>query len=88
MTRDHSLPEDSYKEAKPDMTEEEQKTSSQERHHTGLGMRESVQVDIRHDTLLPGDTIFLCCDGLTGMIDDQSILKIVLAAGEDPESRR
>ncbi|MBL8633158.1 MAG: Stp1/IreP family PP2C-type Ser/Thr phosphatase [Myxococcales bacterium] len=85
MTRDHSLLED-YKEAKPDMTEEEQKNFPHKNVITrALGMRESVQVDIRHDTLLPGDTIFLCCDGLTGMIDDQTIMKICLAAGEDLE---
>lgn len=83
MTRDHSLLED-YKEAKPDMTEEEQKNFPHKNVITrALGMRETVQVDIRYDALLPGDTIFLCCDGLTGMIDDQGILKIVQAAGED-----
>ena len=47
MTRDHSLLED-YKEAKPDMTEEEQRNFPHKNVITrALGMRETVQVDIR-----------------------------------------
>ena len=46
MTRDHSLLED-YKEAKPDMTEEEQRNFPHKNVITrALGMRETVQVDI------------------------------------------
>jgi len=85
MTRDHSLLED-YKEAKPDMTEEEQRNFPHKNVITrALGMRETVQVDIRHDQIQHGDTIMLCCDGLTGMLDDQRIYDIVKAADEDLE---
>src|SRR5579864_2801101 len=85
LTRDHSLLED-YKEAKPDMTEEEQRNFPHKNVITrALGMRETVQVDIRHDQIQHGDTIMLCCDGLTGMIDDLRIHEIVKAAEEDLE---
>jgi len=85
MTRDHSLLED-YKEAKPDMTEEEQRNFPHKNVITrALGMRETVQVDIKHDPITAGDTYMLCCDGLTGMIDDQRIGEIITNAGEDLE---
>jgi protein phosphatase len=83
MTRDHSLLED-YKEAKPDMTEEEQRNFPHKNVITrALGMRETVQVDIKHDQIQPGDVFMLCCDGLTGMIDDQRIAEIIRNADED-----
>ena len=85
ITRDHSLLED-YKEAKPDMTEEEQRNFPHKNVITrALGMRETVQVDIKHDQIMPGDVFMLCCDGLTGMIDDQRIAEIIRAADEDLE---
>lgn len=85
ITRDHSLLED-YKEAKPDMTEEEQRNFPHKNVITrALGMRETVQVDIKHDQIQVGDTFMLCCDGLTGMIDDQRIAEIIRNADEDLE---
>src|SRR5512143_1888110 len=85
ITRDHSLLED-YKEAKPDMTEEEQRNFPHKNVITrALGMRETVQVDIKHDQIQPGDVFMLCCDGLTGMIDDQRIAEIIRNADEDLE---
>ena len=83
MTRDHSLLED-YKEAKPDMTEEEQRNFPHKNVITrALGMRETVQVDIRPEPIQVGDVFMLCCDGLTGMIDDQRIAEIIRNADED-----
>jgi serine/threonine protein phosphatase PrpC len=83
ITRDHSLLED-YKEAKPDMTEEEQRNFPHKNVITrALGMRETVQVDIKYDSLQNGDTLMLCCDGLTGMIDDNRICEIIRQCDED-----
>ncbi len=77
LTRDHSLLED-YKEAKPDMTEEEERNFPHKNVITrALGMRETVQVDIRAHKILPGDHYLLCSDGLSGMISDPQILQIV-----------
>lgn len=85
MTRDHSLLED-YKEAKPDMSEDEQRNFPHKNVITrALGMRDSVQVDIRNDSIESGDTFLLCCDGLSGMIEDKRMQEIVQSANGDLE---
>jgi serine/threonine protein phosphatase PrpC len=85
MTRDHSLLED-YKEAKPDMSDEEQRNFPHKNVITrALGMRDTVQVDIKHDSIEDADTFLLCCDGLSGMIDDKKMIEIVKSADGDLE---
>ena len=80
LTRDHSLLED-YKEAKPDMTEEEERNFPHKNVITrALGMRESVQVDVRAHQIQSGDVYVLCSDGLSGMITDPQIHNIVANA--------
>src|SRR6185295_5957922 len=80
ITRDHSLLED-YKEAKPDMTEEEQRNFPHKNVITrALGMRDTVQVDIKPHQIMDGDVYLMCSDGLSGMVDDQTILRIVAGA--------
>ncbi len=77
ITRDHSLLED-YKEAKPDMTEEEQRNFPHKNVITrALGMRDTVQVDIKPHQIMDGDYYIMCSDGLSGMIDDPNILRVV-----------
>jgi serine/threonine protein phosphatase PrpC len=77
ITRDHSLLED-YKEAKPDMTEEEERNFPHKNVITrALGMRETVQVDIRGHQIKSGDVYILCSDGLSGMVTDPQILEVV-----------
>ncbi len=76
LTRDHSLLED-YKEAKPDMTEEEERNFPHKNVITrALGMRETVQVDIRAHQIKSGDVYLLCSDGLSGMVPDDQINQI------------
>jgi protein phosphatase len=76
LTRDHSLLED-YKEAKPDMTEEEERNFPHKNVITrALGMRETVQVDIRSHQIKSGDVYILCSDGLSGMVVDNQIGQI------------
>ncbi len=73
MTRDHSLLED-YKDARPEMSEEEQRKFPHKNVITrALGMRESVQVDVMSDDIKDGDIYLLCSDGLSGMVDDKKI---------------
>ena len=85
MTRDHSLLED-YKEAKPDMSEDEQRNFPHKNVITrALGMRDTVQVDIKHDSIEDGDTFLLCCDGLSGMLEDKKMVEIVKASEGDLE---
>ncbi len=77
LTRDHSLLED-YKDAKPDMTAEEERNFPHKNVITrALGMRETVQVDVSSYTLEDGDRFLLCSDGLSGMIQDEQLLEIV-----------
>src|SRR5579885_1677483 len=85
MTRDHSLLED-YKEAKPDMTEEEQRNFPHKNVITrALGMRDTVQVDCKVYDIQDGDTFMLCCDGVSGMIEDPRIADVVKQNAPDPE---
>jgi serine/threonine protein phosphatase PrpC len=80
LTRDHSLLED-YKEAKPDMTEEEERNFPHKNVITrALGMRETVQVDIRAHQIKSGDLFLLCSDGLSGMVHDDGILQVSVGA--------
>ena len=80
LTRDHSLLED-YKEAKPDMTEEEERNFPHKNVITrALGMRETVQVDIRSHQIKSGDVYILCSDGLSGMVIDTQICQIAVNA--------
>jgi len=85
VTRDHSLLED-YKEAKPDMTEEEAKNFPHKNVITrALGMRETVQVDIKSDTIQDNDIYLLNCDGVSGMIEDQKMADIINSCNGDLE---
>ena len=80
MTRDHSLLED-YKDAKPGMSEEEQKKFPHKNVITrALGMRETVQVDVHAQDIQDRDVYVFCSDGLSGMIEDEAIVKVVTAA--------
>ncbi len=77
LTRDHSLLED-YRDARPDMTEEEARHFPHKNVITrALGMRESVSVDIGKYEIKDGDAFVLCSDGLSGMLADEQILTIV-----------
>lgn len=42
-----------------------------------LGMRETVAVDIRREVPCIGDVYLFCSDGLSGMVDDATLLEIV-----------
>ena len=82
MTRDHSLLED-YKDAKPNMSEEEQRKFPHKNVITrALGMRETVQVDVLAHDIQDQDVFLLCSDGLSGMIEDPKMLEVVKAAAD------
>ena len=82
LTRDHSLLED-YKEARPDMTDEEARNFPHKNVITrALGMREEVAVDIGRFEIADGDRFVVCSDGLSGMITDEEIRDIVRAGDE------
>lgn len=76
LTRDHSLLED-YKEARPEMTEEEERNFPHKNVITrALGMRDEVVVDINKFEISDGDRFVVCSDGLSGMLSDEEIHRI------------
>ena len=42
-----------------------------------LGIQPTTAVDIREDRVIPGDIYLLCSDGLTDMVEDQEISRLV-----------
>jgi protein phosphatase len=48
-----------------------------------LGMEPTVQVDVQEQEAREGDTLLLCSDGLSDMVDDPVMLEAVVQAGED-----
>src|SRR5690606_24684625 len=75
MTRDHSLVND-YLQAMPELTEEQKSELPKNVITRALGMQEQVTVDLQSDEVQPGDLYVLCSDGLSGMMDDEDILRI------------
>src|SRR3954471_24660964 len=76
LTRDHSLIND-YLLAMPDLTEEQRSELPKNVITRALGMQDQVVVDLQHDDPLPGDVYILCSDGLSGMMPDEEITRIV-----------
>lgn len=48
-----------------------------------LGNRADLEVDLKTIDAVAGDLFLICSDGLTGMIDDERIQKILLERGEN-----
>ena len=85
LTRDHSLIND-YLLAMPDLTEEQRSELPKNVITRALGMQDQVVVDLQHDDPRPGDVYVLCSDGLSGMVTDEEILKLVAASGDIREA--
>ncbi len=77
VTEDHSLLNDYIK--MKDLTEEEIENFPHKNVIVrALGMKETVQVDVNTEKPQPGDTYMLCSDGLNGMINDETICRIMV----------
>ncbi len=48
-----------------------------------LGMKETVKVDTSYLRPSPGDRFLLCSDGLSGMVSDEDMERILREAGDD-----
>src|SRR5271169_3271045 len=79
LTRDHSLVND-YLVAMPDLTDEQRSELPKNVITRALGMQDQVVVDLQHDDPLANDVYVLCSDGLSGMIPDDEIMKIVTSS--------
>ena len=83
LTKDHSLVE--YMLESGTITPEEAATHPQKNIILrALGTEKEVEVDISHVKLKKGDTLLLCSDGLTNMLDEEVVFKTVREE-PDPE---
>jgi serine/threonine protein phosphatase PrpC len=76
LTRDHSLVND-YLVAMPDLTDEQRSELPKNVITRALGMQDQVIVDLQHDDPQAGDVYVICSDGLSGMLTDEEIERIV-----------
>lgn len=81
LTRDHSLIND-YLLAMPDLTPEQRSELPKNVITRALGMHDQVVVDLQHDDPKAGDVYVLCSDGLSGMVEDEEILRLVKEAAD------
>lgn len=82
MTRDHSWIDEQLKQGI--LTPEEARKHPLRNVITrALGSKEDVVVDVIDTQLIDGDTLLMCSDGLTGMLEDPEIRDIVAANGSD-----
>ena len=76
LTRDHSLVND-YLVAMPDLTDEQRSELPRNVITRALGMQDQVVVDLQHDDPQIGDVYVICSDGLSGMVSDKEIERVV-----------
>ena len=77
ITRDHSLVEEMVRLG--EMDKEDAKVHPDKNIITrAIGVLPEVSADFFETVLVPGDTVLLCSDGLTNMVDDADIKRIVL----------
>ena len=76
VTRDHSLVEEMVRMGGIDRAEA--------RNHPdkniitrAVGAMDTVEIDFFHEELFPGDIVLMCSDGLTNMLEDEEIGKIL-----------
>ncbi|MEI6447174.1 MAG: Stp1/IreP family PP2C-type Ser/Thr phosphatase [Actinomycetes bacterium] len=79
LTRDHTLVDELVRQGR--LTPEEAAAHPQRSIITrALGPEPQVEVDTSTHELLADDVLLLCSDGLTGMLDEQSVLRTVTGA--------
>ena len=84
LTHDHSLVAQHM--LMGELTEEEARSSRYRNVITrAIGIAEAVEPDVELVRLHTGDTLLLCSDGLTNMLTDTEIARI-LARGDDPSA--
>lgn len=82
MTEDHSLLND-YMKIKPLTPEEIANFPHKNVIVRALGMKHTVEVDLRREEIKPGDLFLLCSDGLCGLVPDDQMANIVEAHRSD-----
>jgi serine/threonine protein phosphatase PrpC len=84
LTVDHSLVEEQLKRG---LITEEQAAQSKHRNviTRALGVEETIAVDGDEIVLFDRDNILLCTDGLTDMVGEEDIERIITRNGDDPQ---
>lgn len=75
LTRDHSLVNEALL-LRPDLSPEALARLPRNVVTRALGMRETVKVDLQKLQAEAADTLLLCSDGLSGMVDDETVLDV------------
>ena len=84
VTKDHSLVAELVR--KGSLDESQAKLHPDKNIITrAIGAAPSVEIDFFEVELSPGDIILMCTDGLTNMVDDDEILRIVRCGVDVPE---
>jgi len=84
LTADHSLVQEQLKMGL--ITEEEAAESKHKNVITrALGAEETILIDADEEVLFDRDKILLCTDGLTDMVGEEDIERIILRNGDDPQ---
>ena len=80
ITHDHSLVEEMVRMGK--LTEEEGRNHPDKNIITrAIGARDTIEIDFFHEELKSGDLILMCSDGLTNMLEDEEIGRILKTPG-------
>jgi len=85
LTDDHSV---AYEQIKKEMMSREEAESSNMRNilTRALGVHPQVEVDLCELTLMPGDRLVLCSDGLYSMVPDRDILTVITSMSESSQA--
>ena len=85
LSKDHSMVEEMVRLG--GLTEEEAKHHPDKNIITrAMGVKDKVEPDFFENRLKGGDTILMCSDGLTNMVDDDEIFQIVKSARDIVEA--
>jgi protein phosphatase len=76
LTEDHSLLND-YRKSRALTPEEIEAFPHKNVIVRALGMKDTVEVDLRRERLEDGDLVLLCSDGLSGMVPDERIADVL-----------
>jgi serine/threonine protein phosphatase PrpC len=84
LSRDHSLVQQQVDRG---IISPEEAQESQYKHliTRALGVKESVEVELAEQPVLPGDFLLLCSDGLSDLLEDEEMLGIVREHADDLE---
>jgi protein phosphatase len=77
-----------YEQVKKEMMSREEAETSNMRNilTRALGVHPQVEVDLCELTLMPGDRLVLCSDGLYSMVPDRDILAVITSTNESSKA--